>query len=212
LLSRSQRTKLTYEIASKSASIAPMSHFFRRFAICGGFIVNDIRFAAKPTASTRLNFTISRTTNEKTHEKHSSSICVSRDSLSIVIDSRFGPAKQDLPSISTFRGIQPRKNWCFSGLSILDFDDVLPKKIKNPIRYLQDVCTRMMTDGDEDPMTGSLLVGIIRTMYTDPSVSIQCRRIIAKCAAANRRFQGRSELRLPQPSQPTCSGGRKARY
>jgi hypothetical protein len=45
-----------------------------------------------------------------------------------------------------------------------------------------------MTNGDKDPMAVPLLVPIIRTMYTDPSVLVQCRRIIVKCAAANRQL------------------------
>jgi outer membrane receptor for ferrienterochelin and colicin len=37
-------------------------------------------------------------------------------------------------------------------------------------------------------MAGLLLVAVIRTMYTNPSVSIQCRRIIVQCATANRQL------------------------
>jgi hypothetical protein len=84
-----------------------------------------------------------------------------------------------------FQSLQPGNDWFFSGSSILDFDDVLPKKIKNPIRHLQDLCMRIMTNGDKDPMAGPLLVAIIPTLSPDLSVSIQCRRVIVKCTAAN---------------------------
>jgi hypothetical protein len=41
---------------------------------------------------------------------------------------------------------------------------------------------------DEPPLVAPPLVTVIPRLYTDPSVSIQCRRIIVKCAAANRQL------------------------
>jgi hypothetical protein len=72
-------------------------------------------------------------------------------------------------------------------LSISDFDSVLPKQMKDPICHLQDLCARIRANGVEYPMTGPVLVAIIRTLCTDPSVSIQYRRIMVNCASANRQ-------------------------
>jgi hypothetical protein len=63
-----------------------------------------------------------------------------------------------------FQSLQPGNDCFFSCSSILNFHDVLSKKIKNPIRHLQDFCTRIMANGGEDPMAGPLLRVKIQTM------------------------------------------------
>jgi hypothetical protein len=47
----------------------------------------------------------------------------------------------------------------------LDFDDILPKKIKNLIRHIQDFCKRITTNGEEDPMASTSLRSLSEAVH-----------------------------------------------
>jgi methionine-rich copper-binding protein CopC len=84
------------------------------------------------------------------YEKHESSIRVSRDSLSNVIDSSFDKAKHDFGRISTFRGI------------LIDFNEQYEKH-ESSIRVSRDSLSNVI-DSSFD-----------KTKHDSPRISTSCQ-------------------------------------
>jgi hypothetical protein len=94
--------------------------------------------------------------------------------------------KADFPP-SFFDKPQGTDDWFFNASSAFDFEDATLGRIPDPRKQLQDLCTQIMAAGGGS-LDSESMASILGLMYKDPSLAVQCRRILVKCAEPSQRL------------------------
>jgi hypothetical protein len=94
--------------------------------------------------------------------------------------------RTDFPP-SFFGADQGRDDWFFNASSAFDFEDATTRRISEPRRQLQDLCTQVIAAGG-GRLDSESMASILRLMYRDPLLAVQCRRIVVKCAEPSQQL------------------------